>query len=104
PSPSRRTLTCSFAVGFVGAGLIFLTVLAHILDAGWPTRGSSSIEFGIFLLVVAALPGFLLVHALRTGTGFWQWGRIDREDTPLIFWIYVCLNALAVFCLLSAIF
>jgi hypothetical protein len=103
PTPSRRARTCSFAVGIAGASLVFLSILAHIIDAGWPIRKSTSLEFGVFLLLLAALPGFLLVHALRTGTGFWRFGGVDRAETPLFFWIYVFLNALALFCMLSAV-
>jgi len=103
PPQSRRARTCSIIVGTIGAGLILIPIILHVINVGWPARKSFSMEFSIFLLLIAALPGFLLVHAVRTGAGFWRFGIIHREETPLIFWLYVILNALAVVCILAAI-
>jgi hypothetical protein len=55
-------------------------------------------------VAMAAVPGFLLVHALRTGNGFWCFGRLERDVTPLAFWIYVILQAVAVLGLFSILF
>jgi len=64
-------------------------------------HGAHSVGFGLLLLLVAVLPGFLVIHALRTGTGFWRFGMIDREETPLIFWVYVLLNGVAALSMLA---
>jgi hypothetical protein len=87
-------------IGGFGVALVFLTIGIHLISVGWPSGGSSSMKFSLFTLVLAAVPGFLLFHALRTGTGFWRFGTLDREETPLFFWIYVFVLALGVFCLL----
>jgi hypothetical protein len=67
-------------------------------------RSSTPLELDVVLLLLAAVPGWLLVRALRTGTGYWRFGAIDRDETPLYFWIYVFVNGLLVVWILSAIF
>jgi hypothetical protein len=65
---------------------IFLHVSATGTKAGDPSL------FGFRLLLF--LPGILLVvflfaRALRTGTAYWIYGTIERDDTPFLFWFYV---------------
>ena len=102
PGPRRteQARKWSILTGSFGGSLIFVPIGVHLITVGWPSGGLSLREFGFFRLLLAAVPGFLLVHALRTGTAFWQWGTLDREETPLFFWIYVSGMALGVFCLL----
>lgn len=95
--PARKWSTIT---GLLGGSLVFVPIAIHLITVGWPSDGSSSRGFSFFTLLVAAVPGFLLFHALRTGTGFWRFGTLDREETPLLFWIYVSVMALGVFCLL----
>jgi hypothetical protein len=95
--PARRW---SVITGSLGCSLVFVPIGMHLFTVGWPSGGSSSSGFRFFTLLLAAVPGFLLFHALRTGTGFWRFGTLDRDETPLLFWIYVSVMALGVFCLL----
>ena len=90
----------SIITSLLGGSLIFVPIGMHLIATGWPSSRPSSGGFRFFTLLLAAVPGFLLFHALRTGTGFWKFGILDREETPLFFWIYVAVMALGVFCLL----
>jgi hypothetical protein len=95
--PARRW---SIITGCLGGSLVLVPIGVHLLTVGWPSSGSRSRGFSFFTLLLAAVPGFLLVHALRTGTGFWRFGILDREETPLFFWIYVFVMAVGVICIL----
>jgi hypothetical protein len=101
PTPHRKGRACSLVVGGVGAAVVMLTLIHHMIIAGRRDHDSPSAGFDAFLLLAALLPGFLVVHALRTGTGVWRFGIIEREETPLIFWVYVLLNSVAALSLLS---
>jgi hypothetical protein len=127
PPQTRKPRNCSIIIGTIGAALILLPIILHVINFGLPAHKSAmtgaeifvvqdgrlqldpeshkSTALGVksFLLLLAALPGFLLVRALRTGSGYWRFGTVDRNDTPLNFWIYVILNAVVVVCILSAI-
>jgi hypothetical protein len=124
---ARNPRTCSVIIGTIGAALIILPITLHLVHYGWPGHRTSSMDANTFVLhdgrlqplprssrstptgliifdlFLAALPGFLLVRALRTGTGYWWCGAVDRDDTPLYFWFYVILNGLAVVCILSTL-
>lgn len=101
PRPARQARLCSMIIGMVGVACVIVPVLTHVFTVGWPTRGSGSVEIRIFALLIASVPGFLLVYALRTGSGVWALGFIDREQTPLLYWAFVLINAVAVLCILS---
>jgi hypothetical protein len=81
--------------------VVLLTLIHHLIAVGRRDHYSSSAGFDAFLLLAGVVPGFLLVHALRTGTGFWWFGIIEREATPLIFWVYVVLNGAGVLSIIS---
>jgi hypothetical protein len=100
PRRTQKARTCSTVVGSLGAVLVLVPVALHLITRDQSRAEASSHGFSIVLLVLAAIPGFLLIHALRTGTGYWRFGTLDREETPLFFWIYVLVNAVAVMCLL----
>lgn len=102
PPPTRKARACSIIIGSVGVAVVLLALTLHVIHAGWPTHKSSSLGFDSLLLLLGCFPGFLLIHALRTGTGLWRFGIIQREETPLNFWIYVLLNAVALLVILSA--
>lgn len=101
PAPPRKARACSLIVGGAGALVLFLSLVHHMIVVATRERNSSSAGLDVFLLVAALLPGFLLVRALRTGTGLWRCGIINRQETPLIFWVYVFLNAVATLSILS---
>jgi len=94
PAPPRKARAASFLIGAFGIALVVLVLIRH-LAAVARSDHKSSIGFDAFLLLVAFVPGFLLVHTLRTGTGFWRFGIVDREETPLMFRVYACLNVAA---------
>ncbi len=98
PAPHPKLRQRSAILGALGITLIVLPVVHHVATVGWPEGRSSSQDWGfsIFLLLFAAVPGFLAVQALRTGTGLWRFEIIHRDETPLLFWTYVFLNASAV--------
>ncbi len=100
PVPPRQARACSLVVGGVGVAVVTLTLVHHMIAVTTGERGPTSAGFDIFLLLAAVLPGFLVVHALRTGAGLWVFGIIDRDETPLIFWVYVLLNSIATFSIL----
>jgi hypothetical protein len=100
PRRTDKARSCSIAIGSLGAALVLLPMALHLMTVGRSEDASSSGGLGIFPLVLAAIPGFLIIHALRTGTGIWRFGILDREETPLFFWIYVFVNAVGVMCLL----
>jgi len=100
--PPRKARTCSIIIGSIGVAVVLIPLTLHVISAGWPTHAPSARGFDVFLLLMGAFPGFLIIHALRKGTGFWRFGIIDREEKPLFFWIYVLLNAVAVLCILAA--
>jgi hypothetical protein len=100
PPRTEKARSCSITIGSFGAALVLLPVALHLMTADRSGDASSSGGFGIFRLALASIPGFLVIHALRTGTGIWRFGILDREETPLFFWIYVFVNAAAVMCLL----
>jgi hypothetical protein len=101
PAPPRIARACSLILGGAGVVVVFLTLVHHMIKVVTRDRNSPSGAFDVFLLIAALLPGFLLVRALRTGTGLWRFGIIDREETPLIFWVYVLLNGVATLSILS---
>jgi hypothetical protein len=94
--PTPKAQRGSLIMGGIGVGLLVFPIILHVADIGGPSRTRPSAGFSIFLLLVGAIPGFLLWNALRNGFGYGRFGRIDRDETPLTFWIYVTLNALAV--------
>jgi hypothetical protein len=102
PEPPRteQGRKWSIMTGILGGSLVFISIGMHLITAGGPSGRPSSGGFSFFTLLLAAIPAFLLFHALRTGTGFWRFGTLDREETPLLFWIYVAAMALGVFCFL----
>ena len=100
-TPPRKARASSIVVGGIGVAVVLLTLIDHVVAAGRRDQYSSSAYFDAFLLLVALVPGFLLFHALRTGTGFWWFGIIEREETPLMFWVYVVLNGAGVLSVLS---
>src|SRR6266496_5184308 len=67
--PARKL---SIITGSLGGSLVFIPIGMHLITVGWPSSRSSSWGFSFFTLLLAAVPGFLLFHALRTGTGFWR--------------------------------
>ena len=101
PAPPSKARACSLIVGAGGVAVVLLTLFDHMIAVARREHGSASAGFHAFLLLVALVPGFLLVHALRTGTGFWRFGIIDREESPLIFWVYVLLNGVATLSMVS---
>lgn len=102
PEPPRTEPARKWSVitGSLGGLLVLVPIGMHLITVGWPSDGSASGGFSFFTLLLVAIPGFLLIHALRTGTSFWRFGTIDREDTPLFFWLYVFVMALGVICIL----
>lgn len=100
PRQPKRAPVCSVVIGSVGAALVLGAVALHLITRERPVEASPAHGFSILPLVLAAIPGFLLIHALRTGTGVWSFGELDRYETPLFFWVYVFVNALGVMCLL----
>jgi hypothetical protein len=101
PAPPRKARACSLIVGAAGVAVVFLTVVRHMVAAATRKQGSPATGVDVFLILVALVPGFLVVHALRRGTGLWIFGIIDREETPLMFWVYVLLNGVAALSVLS---
>ena len=99
--PPRITRACSLLLGGAGAVAVLLILVHHMIGVATREHSSSSAGFNVFLLLAAVLPGFLAVHALRTGSGLWRFGIIEREETPLIFWVYVLLNGVAMLSILS---
>jgi hypothetical protein len=91
PEPPRTELSkkWSFIIGGFGVLLTLLPVVSHLYFSNCPETRTHSGEFRMFKLLLAAIPGGLLFHALRTGSGFWRFGELDRHETPLFFWIYV---------------
>jgi hypothetical protein len=100
-APPRTARACSLLVGGAGAAVVVLILVRHMIHVATREHSSLSTGFDVFLFLAAIVPGFLLVHALRTGTGFWRFGIIEREETPLIFWVYVLLNAVTTLSILS---
>lgn len=100
PAP-RRARACSVLIGTAGIALTLLTTVHHAITASRSGHGGSFTGFDAFPLVAALLPAFLAVHALRTGTGFWRFGILNREETPLFFWAYIVINVSAFLGLLS---
>ena len=102
PEPLRSELARKWSMRIAGFGglLIILPIGLHLMTNGLPASRPGSGELIWFKLSVAAIPGGLLFHALRTGTGFWRWGILDRGETSLFYWIYVVVLAVATFCLL----
>jgi len=90
----------SIVAGSIGGSLVFVPIGFRLITVGWPSSVSQPAGLRLFTLLLAAVPGFLLFQALRTGTGLWRFGTLDREETPLFFWIYVAVLALGVFCVL----
>lgn len=100
PPRTEAARKWSRILGCLGGILVFVPIGVHIMTSDLRSAGSSSGGFRIITLLLAAVPGLLLFHALRTGTGYWRFGTFDREETPLFFWIYVSVMAIGVFCLL----
>jgi hypothetical protein len=103
PEPPRQARACSVVIGGAGAALALLTLIHHFIAAFDRQHDSSPGSLHYFLLPIAALPGFLLVRALRTGNGLWTLGTIDREETPLIFWVYVIFAGVVTFSVISMV-
>jgi hypothetical protein len=101
PTLPRQARACSLVAGGIGVAVVLLTLIHHLIAAGRRDQYSFVAGFDAFLLVVAMVPGFLLTHALRTGTGFWWFGIIEREETPLLFWVFVVLNGTGLLSVLS---
>jgi hypothetical protein len=99
PVPPRNARASSILIGCVGMTVVVLTLIHHASTAGWLAHKTSSPGFSVFVLVVGVFPAWSLIHALRTGTAFCRFGIIDREETPLFFWVYVLLNVTALLCL-----
>ena len=102
PVRTQKSRATSLVIGMAGAALVLLPVILSALAPASPARRSSASGFNFFLLLAAALPGFLIVHASRTGSGIGRLGTVDRDETPLAFWFYVLVNASALLCILSA--
>ncbi len=100
PAPPRKAQASSLVIGGVGVAVVMLTLVRHMIAVTTRERGPTSAGFDGLLVIAAILSGFLVVHALRRGTGIWLFGIIDREEMPLIFWIYVLLNGIATFSML----
>lgn len=102
PYRGGRARASSLAITAVGVVLIAIPLLFGRHSAGAGSEEHSSSKPGAIRLILAILPGFLLYNAWRNGTGFWELGFVDRDQTPLLFWIYVTLNVVALICLLFA--
>ncbi len=103
PAAPTRARAWSMVTGGAGGLLVLLTVAYHAITLF--SRGDSSHFRGIdvFFFLIALLPALLAVYALRAGKGFWRFGIVDREETPLLFWIYVVLNGAAALGLVCAV-
>jgi hypothetical protein len=102
PPPARKARLCSIIIGIVGVVLVLIPMIIQVTTSGWSTRHSSTMGMTIFTLLIAAIPGFFLFYAFRTGTGLWVRGFIDRDETPLLFWSYVLIHAVLFFCILTS--
>lgn len=80
--------------------MIAIPILFGLLSDGTGDEEHSSSGPDAFRLVMATLPSFLLFYAWRNGTGFWQFGFVDRDQTPLLYWIYMAVNIVALICIL----
>jgi hypothetical protein len=93
----------SIIIGIGGIVLASISVAAHVLtpSSSDPSASHAHVRhgFGLIQLLIAAIPGFLLFHALRTGTAIEQFGNVDRNDSPFAFWIYVLVNAVFLICI-----
>jgi hypothetical protein len=92
--PPLKARACSLIVGCIGFAVALLAAAHHVTSA-LNSSSRPSAGFDVLLVLAALLPGLLVLHALRTGTGFWRFGILDREETPLLFWVYVVLNVCA---------
>ena len=100
PPPSNKCRTCSIAVGSVGAAIFAYAVICHLSTAGWSGGHSSLSVSEVILLMLGVFLAYLLVRAFRTGTAFWAFGTIDRDQAPFIFWLWVASACLTVLYLL----
>ena len=96
PLPNPNARSYSVFVGSIGAALVLIPVFLHIFVGHSSRHVPVSIGLGVFLLLLAAVPGFLVFQALRTGTGYSRLGFIDRDEAPVLFWGYVILNSVLV--------
>jgi hypothetical protein len=101
PAVPRRPRAFSLLIGCVGLAVTLLTAVHGLITGTRFGHGPPSTGFNVFPLIASVLPGFLVVHALRTGTGLWIFGIVNREETPLLFWAYVVINISAFLGLLS---
>jgi protein-S-isoprenylcysteine O-methyltransferase Ste14 len=100
--PPQIARKYSVLLGCVGAVVLMLILIQNGANTTLRTQMSSSME--VFLLLIATVPAFMLIQAMRKGTGFWLFGNLDREETPLLFWVYVSLNVVVLFCMLWPLF
>jgi hypothetical protein len=100
PPQSKKCRKFSIAVGGVGAALVAYAVISHLSAAGWSGGHFSLSAFEGILLLLGVFLAFLLVRALRTGTTFWSFGTIDRDQAPFTFWLWVASASLTLIYLL----
>jgi hypothetical protein len=91
PAQSPASKAASFVIGSYGVLLFCLTLFSHLPRT--ESRSGSSI---FVLLLIGGFIAFLVIHALRTDTAYSRYGAIDREESPLAFWLYVAFGTLSV--------
>ena len=100
PPQGNKCRTCSIAVGSVGTAVFAYAVICHLSTAGWSGGHPSLSVSEVILLLLGVCLVYLLVRAFRTGTAYWAFGIIDREQAPFIFWLWVASASLTVIYLL----
>ena len=89
PQQGRRCRAWSKALGGGSAALVAGAVIWHLWTAGW-AGGHFSWSIGeVILLLLGVFVAYLVVRALRTGSGWWIFGPPDRDDASFSFWLWV---------------
>lgn len=96
-SVGERARSLSVSIGIMGCLLLAVPVMYVFSRAG---LAESNPSFDPLRILSAAVPSLFLVHALRSGDWIWQGGRFDRNQTPLLFWILVICDLVAVLMIL----
>jgi hypothetical protein len=96
--PTSEAQKASRIIGFAGLLVLLVPLTMSLLLEEPEHRHAHSAGSLAFRLVISAFPGFLVFHALRTGTFILSPNVRDRDETPIFFWGYVTVNAIGFLC------
>ncbi len=106
PAPGRFRRKCGMLLGVIGVQLVFLAIGLFHMSGTDSFLHSSSMDWGfkLFFLPFWVILVWLTIKSLRTGRVSWRSRNVDREETPLLFWLYMVLASGPLILLTIALF